>query len=51
MREENNYHYKISIDGGINKDTIKKVKDVDFAISGSFICMSDDYQKSINELK
>lgn len=51
LREENNYHYKISIDGGINKDTIKKVKDVDFAISGSFICMSDDYQKSINELK
>lgn len=51
LRKENNYNYVISIDGGINNKTINKVKDVDFVISGSFICMSDDYQERINELK
>ena len=51
LREENNYNYLISIDGGINNETIEKVKDVDFVISGSFICMSDDYQEKINELR
>ena len=30
---------------------IDKVKDVDFVISGSFICMSANYQEKINELK
>ena len=51
LREENGYHYDISIDGGINKDTINKVREVDFVISGSFICMSDNYQERINELR
>ena len=51
LREENNCNYLISIDGGINNETIEKVKDVDFIISGSFICMSDDYQEKINELR
>ena len=51
LREENNYNYLISIDGGINNETIEKVKNVDFIISGSFICMSDDYQEKINELR
>jgi len=51
LREENNCNYLISIDGGINNETIEKVKNVDFIISGSFICMSDDYQEKINELR
>ena len=51
LRKENNYNYLISIDGGINNETIEKVKNVDFVISGSFICMSDDYQEKINELR
>ena len=51
LREENNYNYLISIDGGINNETIEKVKDVDFVISGSFICMSDNYQEKIDELR
>ena len=51
LRKEKDYNYLISIDGGINNETIEKVKDVDFAISGSFICMSDDYQEKINELR
>ena len=44
-------NYKISIDGGINDKTIHKTKGIDFVISGSFICMNDDYQQQINILK
>jgi len=51
LRNNNNYNYVISIDGGINNETIEKVKDVDFVISGSYICMSDNYQEQINNLK
>lgn len=50
IREEKNYNYIISIDGGINDTTINKVKDVDLIISGSYICMNDDYQDQINKL-
>ena len=51
IREENHLMFKIEMDGGINKDTIKFVKDLDIAVSGSFICMSEHYQDKINELK
>ena len=51
LRKENDYNYFISIDGGINNETIEKVKNVDFVISGSFICMSDNYQEKIDELR
>lgn len=51
LRKTNNYKYVISIDGGINNTTINRVKDVDFIISGSYICMSDNYQEKINELR
>lgn len=51
LRKKNNYNYLISIDGGINDTTISKVQNVDFVISGSFICMSDNYQETIDKLK
>ena len=51
LREDNNYNYTISIDGGINDETIEKIQLVDYAISGSYICMSEDYQERINKLK
>ena len=51
LREENGYNYVINIDGGINKDTIDKVQDCDMVVSGSYVCMSDDYQSSINDLR
>lgn len=42
----------ISVDGGINDNTIKNVKQyVDMAVSGSYICMSDNYNKQIINLK
>ena len=52
FRESNNLHYKISIDGGINNKTILKVKDnIDIAVAGSYICISNNYQERINNLK
>ncbi len=42
----------ISVDGGINDETINYVKDdVDICVSGSFICLSDDYEKQIDKLR
>ena len=45
-------NYLVSVDGGINNETIKKVsKYVDIAVSGSYITSSDDYQKQIDLLR
>lgn len=51
IRKNKKLNYKISIDGGINKDNIDKVRNVDFVISGSYICMNDDYQSMIDSLR
>lgn len=51
IRKNKKLNYKISIDGGINKDTIDKVRNVDFVISGSYICMNEDYQSMIDGLR
>lgn len=51
LREENGYNFVISIDGGINNETINEVKDCDMVVSGSYICMNDDYQDKINSLR
>lgn len=41
----------IEVDGGINIDTIDKVRDiVDIAVVGSYITKSEDYKKSVLEL-
>lgn len=42
----------ISVDGGINNETIKDIKKyIDMAVSGSYICMKEDYNKQIINLK
>lgn len=43
----------IGIDGGINDNIVKLLKDyhIDNIISGSFVCMTEDYDKQINILK
>ena len=43
--------YILAVDGGINAETIKLVKKADMASSGSFICESNDYEKSIEILR
>lgn len=49
----NNYDLIISIDGGINNESLNYIKDknIDILVSGSYICMSDNYNESINNLK
>ena len=53
IREENNYHYIISIDGGINADTAKLAKEagVDMVVSGSYVCKSINYNERIDSLR
>lgn len=48
-REE--YGFEIFVDGGINDETITFVTLADGVVSGSFICMSKDYEQSINKLR
>ena len=41
----------VGVDGGINVETVDKVRGyVDFVISGSYICMAQDYQVQIDNL-
>ena len=50
MQKENNFI--ISIDGGINDKTINKVKELtNRVISGSYICLSDDFEEKIESLR
>lgn len=51
LREKNNYHFKIEVDGGINDETIKKVHKSDISVVGSFITSSNNYEERINKLK
>ncbi|MCI9281268.1 MAG: ribulose-phosphate 3-epimerase, partial [Bacilli bacterium] len=46
-RTENNLNFKIAMDGGLNEDTIKLVKDLDIAVVGSYICKSNNYEERI----
>lgn len=46
-----NKNFIINVDGGINDETIKYVQNADMVVSGSYVCMSDDFELSINKLK
>ncbi len=48
-----NLDITVSIDGGINEESIEYLrnKKVDIVVSGSYICMSDNYNKNISILK
>lgn len=53
IKQLENKNILIGIDGGINAESIKYLKDykIDNIISGSFVCMSDDYNDQINILR
>ncbi|MFQ6794520.1 MAG: ribulose-phosphate 3-epimerase [Thomasclavelia sp.] len=53
LKQENNYHYLIEVDGGINDITGKICRDagVDVLVAGSYIFNSDDYAKKIESLQ
>ena len=44
------YNFTISVDGGINDETIKLVNS-DMVVSGSYVVTSDNYNNQINKLK
>lgn len=44
--------FVISVDGGINNETISNIKDyIDIAVAGSYVTDSDDYESKIMSLK
>lgn len=51
-KEYKDFNFKISIDGGINNFTAKKIyRLTDIIVSGNYITSSDDFQKQINSLR
>lgn len=44
------YDFKIEIDGGINEETIKYVKEADIIVSGSYITNSQNFNERIKNL-
>lgn len=51
VRSENNLNFKIAMDGGLNEDTIKLVKNLDIAVVGSYICKSNNYEERIKAIR
>ena len=50
LRNRENYHYLIEVDGGINDETIKLCNKVDIAVVGSYIT-KQDYEEAIEKLR
>lgn len=50
-REKNKLNYIIEVDGGINNETIKKVKKADLIVVGSYITDSNNYKEKVEELR
>lgn len=52
IKKEYNADFKISVDGGITDETLRKIDaKLDIAVSGSFICQSPDFNRQIKKLK
>lgn len=51
IRSANNLNFLISVDGGINNETIKNVEKSDIVISGSYVCMKPNFDEQIKELR
>lgn len=51
IRKDKKLNYLITVDGGVNDETINKVKNADIVVSGSYICTSDNFQEKIDKLR
>ena len=51
--DKNNLEVQIEVDGGINNETIKLIKEAgaDIAVVGSYLVKSDDYKETVKKLK
>ena len=53
IRKENNYHYKIEVDGGVNPENVKEVIDAgaDMIVSGSYVYNADNRKVAVDSLR
>ena len=51
LRNTYNLSYEIEFDGGINKNTRNLVGGLDIIVSGSYVCLHENIQEAINELR
>lgn len=51
LKENNNYHYLIEVDGGVNNNTKNNCNGADILVVGSYITMSDNILESYNSMK
>ncbi|MBO5345228.1 MAG: ribulose-phosphate 3-epimerase, partial [Clostridia bacterium] len=53
IRRENNYNFKIEVDGGVNGSNASQIIEAgaDMLVSGSFIYKADNKIKAIKQLK
>ena len=50
IKKDRKLKFDIIVDGGINEETIDKIKGADVIVSGSYICKSDDFESQIEKL-
>jgi ribulose-phosphate 3-epimerase len=50
-REEHGLDYLIQVDGGVNLDTIERVKNADVFVAGNGIFKAEDYAEVIKQMK
>ena len=50
LREKDNYHYLIEVDGGINNQTKSKCLKADILAVGSYITLSDNYAETMRQM-
>lgn len=51
LKEKNNYNYIISVDGGINNETVKKVRNADMVVAGSYVFKKANRKEAIDSLR
>lgn len=53
FRHENNYNFKVEVDGGVNKDNAKMLIQfgADVLVSGNYVYNSKDKKQAINEIR
>ena len=51
IRNEKKLDFLINFDGGVNDKTRHLLDDADILVSGSYICLGDNFQERINNLR
>ncbi len=51
LRNKYNLSFEIEFDGGVNKNTRNYLGKLDIIVSGSYVCLSDNMQESIDSLR